>query len=142
MQCQGAAVVDNEPGKSTVMDAAIKQVGVLTKQSAINRRHIFVIYIVASISFLAVIALIFIAFDQRSADRQLHNAGIQSCQAGNTYRAEQTEIWNDFIGLITASNAHPSAAALAEAHSFLMTVAKVDALRNCNALYGVGAASP
>jgi ABC-type Fe3+-siderophore transport system permease subunit len=62
---------------------------------------------------------------------QLNDDNVASCQAGNTFRANDQLRWDDFIGLLTTGNAHPSAAALAEAHKYLALVAKTDTLRNC-----------
>jgi hypothetical protein len=115
------------------MEAAIAQVDRLTRANKVNRRVTRALALVTALVVIACAALAWVAVNQHSDDVQLHNAGVSSCTAGNTFRSEQTQIWNEFIGLLINKKTPP--ATLKIAHDFLAYVSRVDALRDCVKLY-------
>jgi hypothetical protein len=129
-----------QPDESNFVVAARKEVNKLISANRVNRRVILALCIVSVLVVAACGVLTWVAVDQHSSDQALRQSGITSCQAGNSFRSEQTEIWQDFIGLLITRDTPPKA--LAIAHNFLTYVGKVDALRNCSELYGTAAGSP
>jgi hypothetical protein len=123
-------------GEAGLVEAAGREVGRLIKANKVNRRVIAALSVISVLVMAACGVLAWVAADQHNDDRQLRQASIMSCQSGNSFRSEQTEIWNDFIGLLV--NKSTSRATLAIAHDFLGYVGHVDALRNCGQLYAGG----
>lgn len=82
--------------------------------------------------------------DAQNASTQLvqalHTAQLTVCMNGNTFRANQTTIWRDFIALIAKPSAGEPAAQIAKtdqlATQFLAYVTTVNHSVNCTALYG------
>jgi hypothetical protein len=72
--------------------------------------------------------------------KALHTAQLTVCANGNTFRANQTTIWQDFVKIITKPAAGEPAAQIAKANTlaaeFLAYVATVNHPVNCTALYG------
>jgi hypothetical protein len=69
---------------------------------------------------------------------QIHQNAIQSCQDGNSYRAEQTLIWDGFIDLLLQDNKNP--ADQEKGKEFKAFVAKVNAPRDCQQINSLTAA--
>jgi len=70
----------------------------------------------------------------------LHAAQLASCADGNTFRADQDVIWQDFISILTTPTATSTKAQIAAADKlaaqFLKYVVTVNHPVNCAALYG------
>ena len=74
---------------------------------------------------------------------ELWQQNSRACNAGNGYRASQTAIWNDFIGILIQPR-HPTQAQSAAAQAFLDTLPAHDAAaeRKLLALLNVGPTDP
>lgn len=70
----------------------------------------------------------------------LHAAQLQACAGGNTFRADQDIIWQDFIRILTTPTPSSTKAQIAQADKvaaqFLKYVATVNHPVDCTALYG------
>jgi hypothetical protein len=74
----------------------------------------------------------------RDQNSQIHQNAVQSCRDGNSYRAEQTMIWDGFIDLLLQGNNNP--ADHEKGKEFKAFVAKVNAPRNCEKINSLTAA--
>lgn len=132
-----------QPDESNFVVAARQEVNKLINANRVNRRVIRLLAAVTAIVMITCGVLGYVAADQRSTDGQLrqentalHQQNIVTCQAGNSYRSGQTQIWDEFIAILVNKNTPQST--LNIAHKFLKYVDRVDALRNCAVLYPVG----
>ena len=70
----------------------------------------------------------------------LHGAQLTACANGNTFRADQNVIWEDFVHILTTPTPSSTKAQIAQADKlaaqFLAYVATVNHPMNCAALYG------
>lgn len=107
---------EKEVSPEKLMAAARHEVDRLTRRS---RRDLIVQAVLAA----ATIALILLAGDQVYQNHA-------SCEAGNSYRAGNQQIWNDFIALAVASNKN-SKQVQQFAISFERQVAMVDQPKAC-----------
>lgn len=87
---------------------------------------------------IAVTAIVGAALGQQAnlSDR-LRTQVTQSCQTGNTQRAQEVKVWDSFIDLLLQGNTNPKAAS--EGAEFKQFVAQVYAPRNCQQAYSAAA---
>jgi hypothetical protein len=103
--------------ESSFMRTAERQVNALVKQSRHNKAWNWVLAAVCVLLILAVI--------------QTRANAIASCRAGNSYRASQTQIWQEFIDLATHGQKQ-NARSQQIIHDLLAFVDKKDAPRECS----------
>lgn len=120
-----------------------------------SRRIIIALTVSFALDIVLTIVLGFTAFSAHStastnaslvsglhtAQVQLRAAQLEACAGGNTFRADQDIIWEDFIHVLIAKPAAGTPESQIEAADklaaqFLAYVAKVNHPVNCEALYG------
>lgn len=125
----------NDPRESSFMMAAQDQLNQIFAENAAitaayngmvksNRRQKIYTYITA-----AVVILMAVLFWQQ------HQQVIGNCEAGNDFRAGQTQNWATFIGIATQGSNDP--ATLAKGAQLLKAVEATDAPRACPATWDV-----
>lgn len=115
------------------MAAAEAQIDRLIKA---NKRHKVGIWIQGVlIVALCVVAgiLSFVVIDQHNTDAQQRHDVVAQCEAGNSYRAGQTEIWNKLFALSFGYKApNKNSEVYKLDNEFLNYVHQVDAPRDCS----------
>jgi hypothetical protein len=130
-----------DPDDKALLKAAVEQVGILRKQAIelknqarTNLRWRRTVVVVCVALVVAVGVLSYVVIHQHSDDVALRNSSIVQCQNGNSFREGQTQIWQEFITLITPKGT--SAKVLGIANGFMKhTVEKVDATHDCQAIF-------
>lgn len=103
------------PEESLFVKAAAAEVNKLIKANKVNRRVMALLVAIVAVLVYVVLAI--------------HHDTVANCEAGNSYRAGQTQIWDHFVGLITEGNTKPSV--ILQATQFEGYIARVDAQRSC-----------
>lgn len=128
--------------ENPLVKAAERQVDALVaaallKSAEVRRLRFLARVSTASAVILAVMVTVvsILAVTGYSLARSVQSASVSQCRAGNTLRAGDTQVWDAFIALILRGNHNPGD--LAKGRSFERYVAKVDAPRDCQKVYGV-----
>ncbi len=108
--------------ESNFMRAAEQQIDRLVKANQRHTRWRWIQGIMIAVLASVVIVLVILFTNQRTQD-------IRTCNQGNVFRAEQTQIWDEVIALSLPNAKTP--AARQEDLSFEKFVEKVDAPRQC-----------
>lgn len=103
------------PDESNFVKAAANEVNKLIRANRVNRAVIATLVAVVAV-------LVYVVF-------ATHQDSVNNCQAGNSYRSGQTQIWDRFIQLATTGNS--SASTRIEASQFRAFIDQVDAQRGC-----------
>lgn len=125
----------------TVMKAAVAQVKILTEAADRYHRYVVLLSLVLVVLVVVVGGLGYLLSQQAATARQqaafsasLRQDAISACESGNSYRAAQVRIWDEFIAVITQGS--HDRVALAKARAFTVYVSQTDALNDCQRLYG------
>jgi hypothetical protein len=129
------------------LEKITKRLGEVSGYGRRSRRIIVALAVSFSLDIVLTVVLAFTAFTAHSTAASnaslvsgLHTANVMSCHNGNSFRAAQTSIWQEFVGLLTKPAPGESAAQIAAtdklAAGFLKNVVKVNHPIDCASLYG------
>lgn len=118
---------EGSPEESNFVKAAAGEVNKLIKANRVNR---WVIQLLAVISVVLMVVVVGLGVGVW----ELHKQNVDSCNSGNSFRAGNTQIWNDFIGLLITSKTPKSVVSIAD--GFLKNdVGQIDAPRSCGSFW-------
>lgn len=108
-----------EAGEASYVAAAEKQIDRLVRA---NRKQRAISVIIG----ILVVLLIWVAWGQ-------HQQALESCRADNSYRVEDNQIWDYFIGVLVAGNNQPNVQA--QARIVENHIAQLDTSANCTSTW-------
>lgn len=121
-----------EPGP--LLRAANDQVTRLTRAARWTRIQVWALTAISVVLVVGYVAGGFIVHGEYSLTRQVKNSAAAGCRQGNAQRAADLDNWKFFLSLLLRGDAKP--ADRAEARLLLQHVARADAPRDCQKVYG------
>lgn len=124
----------NEHNESNFMRSAEREVKSLVKAARWSKFYIRILAVVAAVLVAVACVLGVVINSQGGIIGSVRNGAVTSCQDGNKYRAQQTQIWNRFVDLLLKQRT-PNPVTQQIGATFKEYVADVNAPRDCSRVY-------